>query len=144
MFKHLLICPAWIPPKPGIFLLNGTKFHRAFNAWLGIYQIIIRRLIPSEHHQEENRVGTESRDSVGRNQFVRLEGPSNMVKEFSLPDTWRRAIRSKAIGTYAVEQEFISLEDACQRNGISPEEFESWRRLIEQHEIGGLLVTRLA
>ena len=72
-----------------------------------------------------NRVGTESRDAIGGNQFVSLEGSPNMVKEFSLPDTWRRKIRSKAIGTYAVEQEITSLEDACQRNGYSPEEFES-------------------
>ena len=67
-----------------------------------------------------------------------------MAEEFPSPDTRGWAIRRKAIGTYAVEKKIISLEDACQRYGISLEEFESWRRLIEQHVIGGLQVTRLA
>ena len=70
-------------------------------------------------------MGPESRDTVGSNQFVGLEGPPNMAKKFPLPDTSRWAIRSKTIGTYAAERGFISLEDACQRYGISLKEFES-------------------
>lgn len=83
-------------------------------------------------------------DTGGRTKLVELTDPPETIEDLPSPDTKRWVIRRKAVVVYAVEEGIISLEDACKRYSISLEDFESWRRLIERHGIGGLRVTRLA
>lgn len=58
-------------------------------------------------------------------------------------NTKRWVIRRKAAVVAGVRNGIISLEDACRRYNLSVEEFLSWQRLIEDHGLRGLRVTRL-
>lgn len=58
-------------------------------------------------------------------------------------NTKRWVIRRKAAVVAGVRNGVISLEDACRRYNLSVEEFLSWQRLIEDHGLRGLRVTRL-
>jgi len=59
------------------------------------------------------------------------------------PDTKRWVIRRKAAVVEAVRSGILSQDQACERYKLSPEEFFTWRKLVEDHGIPGLRVTRL-
>ena len=75
--------------------------------------------------------------------FIELEDPPTSIEDLPPPDTKRWVIRRKESVIYAVQAKIMSLDDACERFGISSEKFESWQRFIQRHGIGGLRVTRL-
>ncbi len=57
--------------------------------------------------------------------------------------TKRWVVRRKAEVVAGVRAGLITLEEACQRYTLSPEEFVSWQRLIDRHGMRGLRSTRL-
>lgn len=59
------------------------------------------------------------------------------------PDTRRWVARRKAQVVAAVRTGVLSLEDACRRYSLSPEEFASWERALDRHGPSGLRITRL-
>ena len=59
------------------------------------------------------------------------------------PDTRRWVARRKAEVVSAVQAGVLSLEAACDRYGISVEEFEIWQAALRRHGIGGLRVTQI-
>jgi hypothetical protein len=58
-------------------------------------------------------------------------------------DTTRWVIRRKAQVVKAVSDGILSAQDACSRYSLSPEEFETWRTLVEQYGVRGLRATRI-
>lgn len=71
------------------------------------------------------------------------DGRAMSVNDLPPPDTTRWVVRRKAQVVFGVQAGLISLEDACKRYSLTPEEFASWERMIERHGIRGLRVTRL-
>lgn len=65
--------------------------------------------------------------------------PSNLPP----PETRRWVARRKAQVVAAVRAGHLTQDVACERYGISAEEFASWERAIDQHGLGALRVTRL-
>ena len=63
----------------------------------------------------------------------------------SLPpaSTRRWVARRKAEVVTAVRAGLMTFDEACNRYGLTAEEFASWERAIDQHGLGGLRVTRL-
>ena len=63
----------------------------------------------------------------------------------SLPPakTARWVIRRKAEVVSAVDGGLLSIAEACERYGLSIEEFASWQRAVERSGMLGLRVTRL-
>jgi hypothetical protein len=59
------------------------------------------------------------------------------------PSTERWVARRKAQVVGAVRAGRLSLEQACERYCLSPEEFLAWERMIDRHGLAGLRVTRL-
>ena len=59
------------------------------------------------------------------------------------PGTTRWVIRRKAEVVAAVRGGLLTMEDACQRYGLSEEEFDGWRKSIEKHGLPGLRTTRI-
>lgn len=57
--------------------------------------------------------------------------------------TKRWVARHKAVVVRAVLDGAISIQAVCERYALSVEEFDSWRRLIEQHGTKGLRSTHL-
>ncbi len=58
-------------------------------------------------------------------------------------DLKRWITRRKAEVVAAVRAGRIDLDEACTRYGITIEEFLSWQRLLDEHGLHGLRVTRL-
>ena len=59
------------------------------------------------------------------------------------PTTTRWVVRRKAEIVSAVRRGILSLEEACSRYTLTPDEFLSWEASIQQHGLGGLRTTRL-
>ncbi len=59
------------------------------------------------------------------------------------PGTERWVARRKAQVVGAVREGRLTLDEACERYRLSPEEFLGWERMIDRHGMAGLRVTRL-
>ncbi|HAU29100.1 MAG TPA: DUF1153 domain-containing protein [Rhodospirillaceae bacterium] len=59
------------------------------------------------------------------------------------PGTKRWVAARKAQVVRAVQNGFISIDDACQTYNLSLEEFLSWERLFSNHGYQGLRATRI-
>jgi len=76
--------------------------------------------------------------------IVGVVGPhGELITIFDLPpaDTRRWVIRRKAEVVAAVRGGLITREDACQRYGLTPEEFDAWRDAFERDGLAGLRTT---
>ncbi len=71
------------------------------------------------------------------------EGTPLTLADLPKPDTVRWVIRRKAEVVAAVRGGLLTLDAACERYGLSGEEFLSWQRSIESHGIAGLRTTRV-
>ncbi|MCI4663591.1 MAG: DUF1153 domain-containing protein [Neomegalonema sp.] len=71
------------------------------------------------------------------------DGQRLTIDDLPSPDTRRWVIRRKAEVVAAVRGGLLSQEDACERYGISEEEYEGWARAIERFGMQGLRTTRL-
>lgn len=77
---------------------------------------------------------------------VRVVGPlGEPLTLESLPprDTARWVIRRKAEVVAAVSGGLLTPEEACERYGLTLEEFSSWQHAVERSGMPGLRVTRI-
>ncbi len=58
------------------------------------------------------------------------------------PDTVRWVIRRKAEVVAGVHGGLITLEQACRRYQLSVDEFRLWEKLLKDHGLAGLRITR--
>ncbi len=65
------------------------------------------------------------------------------IAELPSPDTKRWVVRRKAAVVNGVRGGLLTLEQACERYDLTVEEFLSWQRLIDEHGVRALRVTRL-
>jgi hypothetical protein len=63
----------------------------------------------------------------------------------SLPDptTTRWVVRRKAEVVAAVNGGLLSADEACERYGLTVEEFAAWQRAVDRSGMPGLRVTRI-
>lgn len=59
------------------------------------------------------------------------------------PGTTRWVVRRKAEVVAAVAGGLLSVDEVCERYGLSLEEFASWQRAIDRSGMPGLRVTRI-
>ena len=59
------------------------------------------------------------------------------------PSTSRWVVRRKAEVVAAVNGGLLSVDEACQRYGLSLEEFAGWQRAVDRSGMAGLRVTRI-
>jgi len=71
------------------------------------------------------------------------EGTPLTLADLPKPNTVRWVIRRKAEVVAAVRGGLLTLDAACERYGLSNEEFLSWQRSIESNGIAGLRTTRI-
>jgi hypothetical protein len=69
--------------------------------------------------------------------------PEPDLSDLPPPDTVRWVARRKAQVVEAVRAGRLTLDAACARYCLSPEEFLAWERTITRHGVAGLRVTRL-
>lgn len=77
------------------------------------------------------------------NVVIGPEGSPLTLADLPKPDTIRWVIRRKAEVVAAVRGDLLTLESACERYGLSTEEFLAWQHAIESHGISGLRTTRI-
>ena len=70
-------------------------------------------------------------------------GAALTVNDLPPPNTQRWVIRRKAEVVSAVRGGLLSLEDACERYGLTTEEFLGWQRSIDRWGMQGLRTTRI-
>ena len=59
------------------------------------------------------------------------------------PGTSRWVVRRKAEVVSAVSGGLLTVDEACERYGLSLEEFASWQRAVDRSGMPGLRVTRI-
>ena len=59
------------------------------------------------------------------------------------PNSTRWVIRRKAEVVSAVHGGLLSIDEACERYGLTAEEFASWQQAVDQSGMQGLRVTRI-
>jgi|SRR5262249_11835476 len=64
------------------------------------------------------------------------------LADLPLPDTKRWVIRRKAEVVAAVRGGLLSLEEACSRYALNPDEFLLWQHRIDRFGFAGLRTTR--
>ncbi len=77
------------------------------------------------------------------NVVIGPEGTPLTLADLPKPNTVRWVIRRKAEVVAAVRGGLLTLDGACERYGLSSEEFLAWQRSIESHGIAGLRTTRV-
>lgn len=65
------------------------------------------------------------------------------LESLPAPDTSRWVVRRKAEVVAAVAGGLLTVDEVCQRYGLSLEEFASWQRAVDRSGMPGLRVTRI-
>ena len=65
------------------------------------------------------------------------------VDSLPAPSTTRWVVRRKAEVVAAVNGGLLSVDEACQRYGLTLEEFATWQRAVDRSGMAGLRVTRI-
>lgn len=65
------------------------------------------------------------------------------VESLPAPDTTRWVVRRKAEVVAAVNGGLLSIDEVCERYGLTLEEFASWQRAVDRSGMQGLRVTRI-
>src|SRR5512134_2277919 len=71
------------------------------------------------------------------------DGSPLTIADLPAPGTKRWVIRRKAEVVAAVRGGLLSLEEACSRYVLSPEEFSSWEQYMKRYGVAGLRTTRI-
>ena len=70
-------------------------------------------------------------------------GESLTLDTLPPPNTTRWVVRRKAEVVAAVNGGLLSVDEACERYGLSVEEFAAWQRAVDRSGMPGLRVTRI-
>jgi hypothetical protein len=65
------------------------------------------------------------------------------IESLPPPSTTRWVVRRKAEVVSAVNGGLLSVDEACERYGLTLEEFASWQRAVDRSGMPGLRVTRI-
>jgi hypothetical protein len=76
-------------------------------------------------------------------QAIGPDGRRLTLADLPLPGTKRWVIRRKAEVVAAVRGGLLSLEEACSRYALNPDEFLCWQHCIDRFGIEGLRTTRI-
>jgi hypothetical protein len=65
------------------------------------------------------------------------------IESLPAPGTTRWVVRRKAEVVAAVNGGLLSIDEVCERYGLTLEEFASWQRAVDRSGMQGLRVTRI-
>lgn len=82
-------------------------------------------------------------NSKGEKYVIGPTGAPLTLSDLPPSDTQRWVIRRKAEVVVAVSGGLLSLDEACERYGLTDEEFSGWQKSIESHGLAGLRTTRI-
>ena len=82
-------------------------------------------------------------NSKGERYVIGPTGAPLTINDLPPPNTQRWVIRRKAEVVAAVRGGLLSLDDACERYGLTNEEFLAWQVSIDRYGMPGLRTTRI-
>ena len=82
-------------------------------------------------------------NSKGERYVIGPTGAPLTLDDLPPANTQRWVIRRKAEVVAAVRGGLLSLDDACEKYGLTNEEFLAWQKSIDRHGLAGLRTTRL-
>ena len=82
-------------------------------------------------------------NSKGERYVIGPTGAPLTIADLRPPNTQRWVIRRKAEVVAAVRGGLLSLDDACERYGLTNEEFLAWQQSIDRYGMPGLRTTRI-
>ena len=82
-------------------------------------------------------------NSKGEKYVIGPTGAPLTLADLPPPSTQRWVIRRKAEVVAAVRGGLLSLDEACERYGLTNEEFLAWQQSIDRYGMPGLRTTRL-
>jgi hypothetical protein len=82
-------------------------------------------------------------NSRGEKYVIGPTGAPLTLSDLPPPETQRWVIRRKAEVVAAVRGGLLSLDDACERYGLTNEEFLAWQQSIDRYGMAGLRTTRI-
>jgi hypothetical protein len=82
-------------------------------------------------------------NSKGERYVIGPTGAPLTINDLPPPNTQRWVIRRKAEVVAAVRGGLLSLDDACERYGLTNEEFLAWQQSIDRYGMPGLRTTRI-
>ena len=82
-------------------------------------------------------------NSKGERYVIGPTGAPLTLADLPPPNTQRWVIRRKAEVVAAVRGGLLSLDDACERYGLTNEEFLAWQQSIDKFGMPGLRTTRI-
>jgi hypothetical protein len=82
-------------------------------------------------------------NSKGERYVIGPTGAPLTLNDLPPPNTQRWVIRRKAEVVAAVRGGLLSLDDACERYGLTNEEFLAWQQSIDRYGMPGLRTTRI-
>ena len=87
--------------------------------------------------------GMNETGQLGVKQAIGPDGRRLTLADLPLPGTKRWVIRRKAEVVAAVRGGLLSLEEACSRYALNPDEFLCWQHCIDRFGVKGLRTTRI-
>ena len=106
------------------------------------------RVVPdhlSFRRLDELALTSDNVEDAARPTIKQVVGPNGRRLTFAdlpLPDTKRWVIRRKAEIVAAVRGGLLSLDEACSRYALNPDELLSWQNCIDRFGLPGLRTTR--
>jgi hypothetical protein len=88
-------------------------------------------------------VGMIEHQKIRPAQVIGPLGEPLTLDSLPAPSTSRWVVRRKAEVVAAVNGGLLSVDEACERYGLSLEEFASWQRAVDRSGMPGLRVTRI-
>jgi hypothetical protein len=82
-------------------------------------------------------------NSKGERYVIGPTGAPLTINDLPPPTTQRWVIRRKAEVVAAVRGGLLSLDEACERYGLTNEEFLAWQQSIDRYGMPGLRTTRI-
>jgi hypothetical protein len=82
-------------------------------------------------------------NSKGERYVIGPTGAPLTLNDLPPANTQRWVIRRKAEVVAAVRGGLLSLDDACERYGLTNEEFLAWQQSIDRYGMPGLRTTRI-
>jgi hypothetical protein len=91
----------------------------------------------------ELEVGMIENQKIRPAQVIGPLGEPLTLDSLPAPSTTRWVVRRKAEVVAAVNGGLLSVDEACERYGLTLEEFASWQRAVDRSGMPGLRVTRI-
>ena len=101
------------------------------------------QLPKSPRNVDQTRIDMIENQKIKPSQVIGPLGEPLTLDSLPPPSTTRWVVRRKAEVVAAVNGGLLTIDEVCERYGLTLEEFASWQRAVDRSGMQGLRVTRI-